>query len=131
MKKKGKLIAAVLAVLVLAAAMAGLYGATRPDPQPGSKTITVEVVHKDESAKEFTYQTDGEYLGAVLLSEGLIQGEAGPYGLYITTVDGEDAIYEVDQSYWAFYHGEEYATQGIDQTPIADGDQFSLVYTIG
>ena len=131
MKNNGKLMAAVLAVLVLAAAMAGLYGATRPDTQTGSKTITVEVVHKDESVKEFTYQTDGEYLGAVLLSEGLIQGEAGPYGLYITTVDGEDAIYEVDQSYWAFYQGDEYATQGIDQTPFFDGAATTEIYTIG
>ena len=131
MKKNKTLTAAVLAVVVVAAAMAGLYGATRPDTQTGSKTITVEVVHKDERAKEFTYQTDGEYLGEVLLSEGLIQGEEGPYGLYITTVDGENAIYEVDQSYWAFYQGEEYAVQGVDQTPIADGDEFSFVYTIG
>ena len=131
MKKNGKLIAAVAAVLVLTAAMAGLYGATRPESQAGSKTITVEVVHKDESTKEFIYQTDEDYLGEVLLTEGLIQGEEGPYGLYITTVDGEDAIYEADQSYWAFYQGEEYAVQGVDQTPIADGDEFSFVYTIG
>ena len=131
MKKNGKLIAAAAAVLVLVGVLAGVYSATRPDAQQGEKRITVEVVHKDESTEEFTYQTDAEYLGEVLFSEGLLQGEEGPYGLYITAVDGEEAIYEVDQSYWAFYQGEEYATQGVDLTPIADGDEFTFVYTVG
>lgn len=131
MKKNGKLIAAVAAMLVLVGVMVGVYGTTRPDTQTGEKTISVEVVHKDESSKQFTYQTNAEYLGEVLLAEGLLEGEDGPYGLYITVVDGEEAVYEVDNSYWAFYQGEEYATQGVDQTPIADGDEFTFIYTIG
>ena len=131
MKNNRKLVFACVAVAVLIAVFAGVYALTRPQTAAGEKNITVEVVHKDESIETFTYQTDLEYLGELLLAEGLIAGEDGAYGLYITTVDGEDAIYEVDQSYWAFYQGEEYAAQGIDQTPIADGDQFSLVYTIG
>lgn len=131
MKKNGKLIAAAAAMLVLVGVMVGVYGTARPDTQTGEKTISVEVVHKDESSKQFTYQTDAEYLGEVLLAEGLLEGEDGPYGLYITAVDGEEAIYEVDNSYWAFYQGEEYAAQGVDQTPIADGDEFTFIYTIG
>ena len=97
----------------------------------GQKNITVEVIHKDASTKTFTYDTDEEYLGDVLLQEGLVEGEEGPYGLYIKSVDGEVADYEVDQSYWSLLIGEDYATQGADQTPIADGDHFKLVYTIG
>ena len=49
----------------------------------------------------------------------------------ISTVDGELADWNVDQGYWALYIGEEYATTGIDLTPIHDGDSFSLEYTIG
>ena len=131
MKKNGKLMAALGAVVVLAGVMAGLYIGSRPAPQAGEKTVSVEVVHKDESVREFTYQTDMEYLGELLLTEGLIVGEDGPYGLYITEVDGEEAIYEVDQSYWAFYEDGEYALQGVDTTTIEDGDRFALVYTIG
>ena len=131
MKKNGKLIAALGAVVVLAGVMAGVYIGTRPAPQTGEKTVSVEVVHKDESTREFTYQTDAEYLGELLLAEGLIVGEDGPYGLYITEVDGEEAIYEVDQSYWAFYEAGEYALQGVDQTTVEDGDQFAFVYTVG
>ena len=131
MKKNGKLIIAAVAVLVLAAVVAGVWAATRPAASQGTKTITVEVVHKDESSKTFTYHTDAEYLGEVLQAEGLVKGDPGDYGLYITEVDGEAAVYETDGAYWAFYQGGEYANQSVDQTPINDGDAFSLVYTVG
>ena len=131
MKKNGKLIAAVVAVVVLIAAFAAIWFATRPATSEGSKTITVEVVHKDESTKTFTYKSDAEYLGEVLTAEGLVEGEDGPYGMYIKAVDGEKAVYEEDGAYWALFQGEEYATLSADQTPIQDGDAFSLVYTVG
>ena len=131
MKKNGKLIIAAVAVLVLAAVFAGVWAATRPAASQGTKTITVEVVHKDESSKTFTYHTDAEYLGEVLQAEELVKGDPGDYGLYITEVDGEAAVYETDGAYWAFYQGGEYANQSVDQTPINDGDAFSLVYTVG
>ena len=131
MKKNGKLIAAVVAVVVLIAVFAGVWMLTRPETSQGKKTITVEVVHKDESSKTFTYESEAEYLGEVLVAEGLVEGEEGPYGLYITAVDGESASYEEDGAYWALYVGDEYATQSMDQTPINDGDSFSLVYTVG
>lgn len=131
MKKNGKLIAGAAAILVLIAVFAGIWFATRPATSEGAKTITVEVVHKDESSKTFTYHTDVEYLGEVLQSEGLVKGEQGDYGLYMTEVDGEAAVYETDGAYWAFYQDGEYASQSVDQTPINDGDSFSLVYTVG
>ena len=131
MQKNKKLIIAVIAIVVIVAAMAIIYVSTRPETTAGSKTFTVKVVHSDESEKTFTYQTDAEYLGEVLVAEGLLVGHNDTFGLYIDSVDGEDAIWDEDGSYWALYVGEEYAMQGVDQTPIADGDAFSLVYTVG
>lgn len=131
MKKNGKLIAAIVAVVVLIAAFAAIWHFTRPETVDGTKKITVEVVHKDGSTKSFNYTSDKEYLGEVLVPEGLVTGEDGPYGLYITAVDGESAIYEEDGAYWALYQDGEYAPQSMDQTPIHDGDSFSLVYTVG
>lgn len=131
MQKNKKLIIAAIAVVVIVIAMVVIFVATRPETTAGSKTFTVEVVHSDGSKKTFTYHTDAEYLGEVLLAEGLIAGDSGEFGLYINTVDGEDAVWEEDNSYWALYVGEDYAAQGIDQTPVADGDAFSLVYTVG
>lgn len=131
MKKNTKIIIAVVAVVALIAIFVGVYLGTRPAVSEGSKTITVEVVHKDESSKTFTYHTDAEFLGEVLVAEGLVEGEESEYGLMITVVDGEAAVYEEDGAYWAFYVGGEYASLGVDATPINDGDAFSLVYTIG
>ena len=131
MQKNKKLIIAAVAVVALIAVMAVVYVCTRPATVEGAKTFTVEVVHSDKTTKTFTYHTDAEYLGEVLLAEGLIAGDVGEFGLYINTVDGEDAIYAEDGSYWALYEGEDYAMLGVDKTPIADGSSFSLVYTIG
>lgn len=130
-KNQKKLILAAVVVVLLVVCLLVTYFATRPATSQGAKAFTVEVVHGDGSAKTFTYHTDAEYLGEVLLAEGLIEGDEGEFGLYIIRVDGEDAIYEENNSYWALYEGEEYAMQGIDLTPIADGDSFSLVYTVG
>lgn len=131
MKKTTKKLLAVGVLLCVMAAFAAIYAATRPETAAGEKEITVEVTHSDGVIAEFTYQTNAEYLGVLLLEEGLIEGEAGAYGLYIKVVDGERADYDLDGAYWAFYQGEEYAAQGIDQTPVYDGDTFKLVYTYG
>lgn len=129
--KNKKLVIAVVAMLAVIALFAGVFLATRPQVSAGAKTITVAVVHKDGTENTFTYETDAEFLGEVLLAEGLIQGEAGEYGLMVSTVDGETADYNADQSYWALFVGEDYATTGADATPIHDGDSFRWEYTIG
>ena len=95
----------------------------------GEKEITVIVVHKDGSSKQFLYDTDEEFLGALLADDGLIEGNAGPYGMEITKVDGEKAVYTEDNAYWGLYENGEYALQGIDTTPIKDGGEYKLEYT--
>lgn len=129
--KNKKLIFAVIAVVAVIAILLGVYFATRPSTTAGAKEFTVTVIHADGSEKSFTYNTDEEYLGAVLLSEGLIQGSDGQYGLVIESVDGERAVWDESGAYWALYIGEEYAMTGVDTTPVNDGDTFKLVYTLG
>lgn len=125
-----KLIVAVVAIVAVIALMVGIYFATRPETSEGSKAITVTVVHKDGSEKVFEYKTDAEFLGEVLYGEGLIKAEGVDEGMF-NIVDGEKADWNTDKSYWSLYEGEEYATQGVDTTPIEDGDTFKLVYTLG
>ena len=133
MKKKNVIltVVAIVAVALVAVGLFALYRFTREDPQVGGKNITVTVTHKDGTKNAFKYSTDAQYLGALLVEKGLIQGDDGPYGLMIHTVDGEKADWDVDQSYWAVYEGEAYATTGIDQIVITDGAAYGLVYTIG
>ena len=125
-----KKIGIVIALFLLVAALLTAYFVTRPDTTEGMKSFTLTVVHKDGTTKEFPLKSDKEYLGEALQAENLIQGEQSQYGLYILEVDGEEAIFERDGAYWSFYVGEEYATQGIDQTPIEDGKAYKLVYTV-
>ena len=129
--KNKKLILTLVAFVAVIGILAGIYFATRPQTQQGSKTITVTVVHKDGTEKEFVCHTDEEYLGAVLVAEEIVVGEQGEFGLYFNTADGETADYSVDGGWWQVFVGEEAAIVGADSIVIADGDTFRLVYTIG
>ena len=125
MRGNKKTVIAVAALAVVAALMLGLWYFTKPQPQAGAKTVVVEVIHGDASSKEFTCHTDAEYLGELLLAEKLAEGEQSTYGLYITTVDGEEAQDSLRQ-WWCVTKGGERVDTGADSTPIADGDHFEL-----
>lgn len=102
----------------------------QPEQTGGTlKKFTVTVVHADGTSKDFSYETEEEFVGPVLIEVGLIEGEEGPYGLMISQVDGEK-IEDTNKAYWAIFEGEEYAMQGIDTTPVVDGQVYKLVYTL-
>ena len=94
----------------------------------GEKTFTLEVKIEDQSIT-FTVNTDADTVGKALLDNGIIAGEESEYGLYVKTVNGVLADYDVDQSYWSFYIDGEYAMSGVDTTDITEGAVYSLVYT--
>ncbi len=123
-----KLWIALGAFILVAAILVGVFYLTRPETQEGAKTITVTVVHKDETEKTFTYHTDEEYLDKVLLAEGLITGHEDQYGLVVETVDGERADWTLDNAYWGILIGEEAATTGISAIPVYDGSSYRFVY---
>ena len=130
-----KLFAILLALALVLSMVACAPVVEKQDETTGGDTgktlasFTVVVVHKDGTEKTFTYETDEEFVGPVLQKAGLIQGNDGQYGLEITHVDGEKAVYAEDNAYWAVYEGDEYAMQGIDTTPVVDGKTYKLVYT--
>lgn len=147
----------VIGVLVLIAAMAlnftGCGSKSTPDAPPADTagttpipadttestqpvevngiTLNLTVVDLEGNETPFSIVTDKEFVGEVLLEEGIITGEMGPYGMYIKTVNGILADYDVDQTYWAFYVDGEYALSGVDTTPIEAGRVYSLVLTKG
>lgn len=128
--KNKKLVLALVALVAVVGILAGVWFATRPEAQEGGKSFTVTVVHASGETKDFSYTTDAEFLGAFLYEEGLVVADESNPGMF-HTVDGEKADWDTNQSYWAFYEGEEYAAQGIETTPIADGAVYKLVYTVG
>lgn len=94
----------------------------------GSVTVTAEVEVEDKTVR-FTVHTDASTVGDALQGAGILEGEAGPYGLYIKRVNGMLADYDADQTYWAFYIGSDYGMTGVDLTPIADGEIYRFVYS--
>ena len=92
----------------------------------GAKTVQVEVKAGDESIT-FTIHTDKEMLGDALLEHDLVAGEQGAYGLYVKFVNGIEAAYDKDGSYWGFYKNGEMMLVGVDGASITDGDHYELV----
>ena len=71
-------------------------------------------------------KTEETVVGTALKAAGLIDGEDGPYGLYVKTVCGVNADYETDGTYWCFYINDEMSNSGVDKTEIEDGQNYSF-----
>ena len=67
-----------------------------------------------------------QVLTSTLSSQVLLEGEEGPYGLYVKVVNGIRADYDKDKVYWAFYVDGDYAVSGVDVTEIQAGSEYAL-----
>ena len=134
-----KTLSLVLAfVLIAAAALAGCSGTPAETPEApqaagpatvlgeGSKSFELTIVDKEGVTHLYEIHTDEEMVGYALIEHELIEGEDGPYGMYIKSVLGQTLDYETDGMYWSFYVGGEYALTGVDQTPITEGESYLL-----
>ncbi|MBE6813260.1 MAG: DUF4430 domain-containing protein [Ruminococcaceae bacterium] len=97
----------------------------------GSIALTVKVVGADGTENTFTVNTDADNLADALLNANLVDGDDGAYGLYIKFVNGVRADYDLDKAYWSLQKNGELLMTGSHETPIADGEQYELVYTAG
>lgn len=92
----------------------------------GATKFMFTVVDKDGKETNFEIHTDKETVGDALLEVELIAGEESTYGLYVKTVSGITADYDTDGTYWAFYVNGEYASSGVDSTPVKEGETYSF-----
>lgn len=92
----------------------------------GSVKFTFEVVDGEGNQKNFEIHTDKESVADALLEFDLIAGDDSEYGLYVKTVNGITADYDVDGTYWAFYIDGQYATSGVDGVVPQEGHTYSL-----
>ena len=133
---KNKLFASVLCMVLIVAMALSMTACTNNTSDSGNagqeqtqtveKSFTFEVVDKDGNLETFAVTTTKATVGEALLDEGLIAGEDGQYGLYVTQVNGIVADYNVDQTYWAFYVDGTYASSGVDTTDVVDGSTYSF-----
>ena len=133
------LLALVLAfVLIAAAALTGCSGAPTETTAPiapdgavtelgeGATNFELTIVDKEGVTHLYRIHTNVGMVGEALIEVDLIDGEQGPYGMYIKSVLGQVLDYETDGMYWSFYVGSEYALTGVDQTPVELGAQYML-----
>lgn len=90
----------------------------------GDTEFEFTVAYADGKETKFNISTNKKTVGEALLEQELIEGEDGPYGLYVKTVNGETHDYDVDGTYWSFYVNGEYATSGVDTTEIESGARY-------
>lgn len=121
-------------VLLTAAVQCIAEESALPSPEPaeivelgeGAKSFAFEVLDLEGNSTHYLIHTDGETVGEALLNLELIEGEEGPYGLYVLSVNGIPLRYETDGHYWAFYINDEYAMSGVDMTPITEGECYAF-----
>ena len=92
----------------------------------GATVFYFEVVDGQGNTTKFEIHTDAETVGDALLELGLIEGEEAQYGLYVKTVNGITADYDVDGTYWAFYEDGEYGMTGVDLTKVRAGATYAF-----
>lgn len=92
----------------------------------GETTFDFEVVDGNGNVTKFKVATDKKTVGEALVDAKLIEGEEGAYGLYVKKVNGIEADYDKDQTYWAFYINGEMAMTGVDMTDIESGKVYSF-----
>jgi len=137
-RKSIRKICCLAACVILMAAMALTFTACGQKAAPETTAPVLEttapagtsfqVVVTDLDGKETTFDdtTDKATVGEALLEKGLIAGEEGEYGLYVSTVNGITLDWDKDQKYWAFYIDGEYAQTGVDSTNVTEGAVYSF-----
>lgn len=133
-----KILSLLLCIVLIAAMALSLCACSTDAPQEseapevanvtevgeGELSFDFKVVDAEGNETDFLVSTDEETVGAALLAVDLIAGEDSEFGLYVKTVNGITADYDVDGSYWAFYVNGEYATAGVDSTDIENGAEY-------
>lgn len=137
--KTNRLLSLVVS-LVLVAALALTFTACKDNKLPksdvpaadttvigeGEKQFNFTVIDIDGNVTAFDVRTDAETVGEALLENGLISGDEGPYGLYTKVVNGIEADYDKDGTYWSFYIDGEYAMTGVDRTAVEDSKTYTF-----
>ncbi|WP_310605331.1 DUF4430 domain-containing protein [Anaerosporobacter sp.] len=123
----------IIGIIILAVLIAGAlyaYKTFSPKPVEGSKSITVAVIDDKGERTTYTHKTDAEFLRTALeeIKDLKIEGEESDYGLYVKTINGVTADYNVNGAFWSFSVNGESCNNGIDTQPVYDNDSFEISY---
>lgn len=132
MKKNKKIGIAAIVLAAVIAILAIVYVNFGPSPVAGAKALVIEVVDDQGAVTSYEVHTDAEFLrGAMEETKDLsFSGTESEFGLMVETVNGLTADYNANGAYWAFYVNGEYCNYGIDSQPVADGETYTIAYTV-
>ena len=103
----------------------------------GAKTVTVNVINKQEKGAEVWYKikvkTDAATLADALTENGLADGSTSEYGLYITKLivplDGGNYEKEAEEGFWwCLEQNGEMTSVGASFIEISGGEEFDFTY---
>ena len=129
MKKKILSVGAALLCVILVS-FALLYIFSGEDKVSGEKAELEVLVTAGNYSETHSFETDLKYLGDALLENGLIKGENGQYGLFITEVAGIVAD-SSNEEWWCLLVNGVSAEVGISSVVIAEDDKYELVLKKG
>ena len=128
MKNSTKILLVILCIALIAAAVLIAAGTSKQKEAVSAEAKAFDFIVVDGAGNEESFHiiSSRQKVGDALIDEGLIDGEEGPYGLYVKSVNGIVADYDTDGTYWAFYINGEMAMSGVDMTDIENGTAYSF-----
>ena len=131
MKITKKILALVMALLVVVACFAGCQAKKTNNKDDASSVQSVEVsitvdIVKDGKTKNFIIKTDEKYLANALAEAGVIEYRED--GFY-TTVNGITADYNKDGAWWCVTKSGEMTMKGMNDLELKNGDKYEITYT--
>lgn len=100
------------------------------DTEIGEGTLAVKIeVTADNRTITLTVKTDEANLEKILTENNLVEGDESEFGLFIKSVNGIRADYDLDHAYWAIQKDGAPTPTGANQITVADGETYALVYT--
>ena len=104
---------------------------TTPTTEQDAKiTFVFAVTDKDGKTEEHTISTSEKFLADALIAEGILNADEKESGLY-TSVDGIVASWDDGNAWWKIVKDGEMTDKGMNELPVADGDRYEAIYTIG
>ena len=131
MKITKRMLALVMALLLVVACFAGCQAKKTNDKDGASSSQSVEVsitvdIVKDGETKNLIIQTDEKYLANALAEAGVIEYRED--GFY-TTVNGITADYNKDGAWWCVTKSGEMTMVGMNELELSNGDKYEITYT--
>lgn len=131
MKITKKILALVMALLVVVTCFAGCQAKKTNNKDDASSVQSVEVsitvdIVKDGETKNLIIKTDEKYLANALAEAGVIEYRED--GFY-TTVNGITADYNKDGAWWCVTKSGEMTTKGMNDLELKNGDKYEITYT--